>query len=839
MADTILSGDVTITYLDANRQKTLTWTGGATTRTANELYSALQDHFDEVGQMDDGVPMSAQTPVEYTIGAIDSGDLDPWYITYDCMEHITGGAVKTAGWTHVDGSAVGIIAVAVEDAGNIVSADVGFDISGGTTGNGTLLEVITDPLGDGVDYLMIRPDTNGAGDQFTTDQQLTCNSNTAEQTTDAVSLTGEQIWANLYSIGTIEADTHVYIYQGLAATDGDRKRIYSITDATQDWWGDGHIDMCLYIGDFTTNGNPIIDGGYATVLARKGSSEYSSFEVANSITSGGRNPCPLGTKPDLNNTTGYKSITFTAASGTWTVGDEMTGDTSNARAIITQIDNPGATQTVHYYLIDDPLTDFDSGVENLTEEDTEPGTGTKNGSAPANQGPALTSWFTNAALPTTAFTTATTGQLDFDDDGTDEYYGITIDCNQNPLTEVYEWLKYITRRGATGTTDTDGIAGELYEGATVYLEYGGAPSGTINEGSNVTQETSGATGVIISHDTTNKVMLLRNTRGTFATHATTETLTSVDDSETVEIDVAAVNFAPNVVSPFGSFAGGTFFGARGVRIIDWVTGDENSFQLTPIDGGTKSRPVAISITVTNLTGTDETTITDDRVGVFRLTGSGGAIDKAEHDAAGGEAIGDATLVVQAAIPQDVPGKATGGVVRIRDASDNNQGYRMRFSTWTGSTFTLANIVVASADSGTNTSTIVSSGSFATAKRGDLVQNHTRTEAVSYVTDVPDDDTINIFPTITAQTSADSIELNCVPIATSSGDDVFVPLLDQYASAGSHAVSIIYTGAIYFRAIVRNSANSTKIKPFISNDSVLSNSDSKSIPTIRDTDTIVN
>ena len=133
MADTILNGDFTINYLDDNRQKRISWTGSADeTRTVNELYSALQDLFDESMQMDDGIPMSAQTPVEYTLGIIDSGDLDPWYITYDAMEHLTGGAVKSNSWARVEDSNVGIIIVPVTSAGRtIVAADIGYTISNG------------------------------------------------------------------------------------------------------------------------------------------------------------------------------------------------------------------------------------------------------------------------------------------------------------------------------------------------------------------------------------------------------------------------------------------------------------------------------------------------------------------------------------------------------------------------------------------------------------------------------------------------------------------------------------------------------------------------------------
>jgi len=832
MSDTILGGNFTIYYLDENRQKRLVWTGAATgTNTMNELYSALQDHFDNSLQMDDGVPMSAQTPVEYTVGAIDSGDLNPWYISYESMEHMTGGALKTAGWTRSlpgDGTgAIGLVVAPVTNAtNNIVADDIGLDITHADGDAGTLLDVID--VGGTTDYLVIRPDTNALADDFNSASgNLTCNAHTAAQSAAATS--GEQIWANLYSIGTIEADTHIYIYRG-AVADGERERLVSIADDTQDWWGDGHIDRCLYIRDFTQADNPIIDGGYVSIFARKGSTLYDSYEAANSITSGGRNPIPLATAPDLDNTTGYKSITFTAAAGNWAVGNEILGDTSGARAIITKIDTPGATQTVHYYLLDDPQTDFQTAAETLTNED-DTGTGTKNGSAPADQGPALSTWFTANTPPTVGAGGHTHVNYDIDDDGLDENYAITIDCNQNPLTEVYEWLKYVTRRGNTVTTDTDGLEAEQYIGGEVYLEWSGTVTGTITEGEDVTQAGSGATGVIQSYDATDKVMLLRNVRGTFNT---TGVITENTNSGTVTPDTAAVTFSPKKQSPFGTFAGGTFFGARGVLLADWLAADENAFQLTPIEGGTKTRPTAITIEVSNLIGVDQTSVTDDRVTIFRLTGLGGSIDKTEYSAAGGEAIGDATLVVDSVIAQDVPGKTAGGVLRIRDESDNNKEYRIRYDSWSTSTFTLANIVVPSADAGTDTDTIVESGAFASAKRGDLVYNHTLSE-VSYVTSVDDDDTIQISPAIAGQTSTDSIELNCCPIAINTLDDVFVPLLDQHAVATEASTSIVYADPIYFRVVVRNSANSTPIIPF-STDDATSGSD-RSIATIRTEDTI--
>ena len=831
---TILGGDITVEYLDNNRMKMLYWSGSTGTYTMNELYSAMATLLDEDTTIENATAFSAETPVEYTTGLIDAGDTEPWYVTFDLMEHINGGALRTSGWTRATGTNSGIIVVSVDSGGTIVDADRGVNISGGTDGNGTLLEFID--TGGSIDYCVIRPDTSGAGDDFTTDTQiLTCNGNTATQT-EADSQTGEMIWANLYSIGTIEADTHIYLYQGTIADD-TRSRVYSWNNNSQDWWGDGHIDICVPIKDITASTWSVIDGGYVTILARKGTTLYDNFETTTSTTSGGRNPIPLATSSDLDNTTGYKSITTTAV-GTddFSVGDEIAGGTSLARAVITQIDGTTPTYTFHYYLIDDPLTDFQTAAETITNNDAT-GSATKDGNIPADQGPALATWFTSNTIPTIGASGHTHVTFDIDDDSTDENYGVTIDCNQNPLSEVYEWLKYINRRGNTVTTDTDGIEAEQYIGGEVYLSWTGSVTGTIAEGGDVSQETSLATGIIQAYydsGGSGGLILLRNTRGEFTTHATTSTLTDNDNSGTVEIDQNAIAFAPKKVSPFGSFAGGTFFGARGVLLSDWLAADENSFILTPIEGGTKERPQAITVAVTNLVGTDETTDTDDRVGVFRLTGAGADIDKTEYSAAGGEAIGDTTLVVDSAISQDTPGKTTGGVLSIRDADDDYTEYKVRYSSWVTSTFTLANLDIAVVDSGTTT-TIVEAGVFGSTKRGDLVYNHDLGE-VTYVKTVDSVNQITVYPAFSGDPTGDHVELNCVPITMNTADDVYVTLMNRMALSTSESVSIIYVTPIYFRVKVRNTRATIKIKPFSVDDS--STGTDKSIATIRTTDTII-
>ena len=833
MADTILSGDITVRYLDDNRSKLIYWSGAATgTRTANEFYSAMATLLDEPTTGDDATAIFADTPLEYTVGLIDANDADPWYVTYDLMEKIQGGAFRTSGWTRTPGTDTGIVVVPVtRSTSTIVAADVGFDITHGTdSDSGTLLEVISDVSDNAtLDYLVIRPDSNAAANNFdSTSGTLNCNGNSATQT--AASTTGEQIWANTFNVTPIDDDTHVYMYQGTVA-DGARARVTSVNDTTQDYWGEGAFDRLIPIRDFKTAGNPIIDGGNIEHFARKGNTLYDNFGITASNTSGGRNPVALSAAADGNNTTGYQSITTTAV-GTddFSVGDEIEGDTSGARAIITEITGSSPTYTFIYYLIGDPQITFNTAAEGITNNDAT-GTATKDTNAPAAQGAALSTWFTSNTAPTVTHANTT---FDIDDDGTAEGYGITLNCQNNPLTEVYEWTKYITRNGETSTTNTDGIEGEQYVGATVFLEYSGTVSGgTIGEGDDVTQATSGATGIVISHDTTLKQILLRDTRGTFDT---SNAVTSNDNSGSITPNTAATGFNAVKAAPFGSLAGGRFFGARGVLLTNTVGADENNFQLIDSQGNTRTRPIAITLSVSNLTENgNETVATADYVTMHRLVGAGGAIDKEEYSAAGGEAIGAATLVVDGTIAADVPGKSVGAVLNLRDASDNNQHYRIRFSSWATSTFTLANIV-ATAEAGTNTTQIVDTGAFANARRGDLVLNTTQGNAVSYVTDVPDNDTINIDPPISGQTTGDAIELNAIPVAVNTADDVYVSLIDEYASSAQASVSIVYVSPIDYRVKVANTRATTKIRRFVTDDAT-SGTD-RNVATIRNTDTII-
>jgi len=797
MSDTIRSGNLTIYYLADNRQKRITWTGGTAksdTEKMIDVYSATQDLFTAAAQMDDGIVFSAETPGEYTIGRIDSGDTEPWFIDLSTMQHLigdyqafTGCALKTSGWARVQDSNTGIVVVSVTNATNtIVIGDVGNDITHADADAGTLLDVVVP--GGTTDYLFIRPDSDAAANNFdSASGTLTCNAHTAAQTTAAI--TGEMIWGNLYTQGAIQNDTHIYIFQ-------NGTRITGYDQSDNDWWEDGHLDRAIPITDYTTASFPIIDDGYLTVFARQYGTTYAFADPRMNTSSGGNVSAPLSSGNDTNNTTGYASITLSGGSGNWTAGNEISGDTSAARGIVTLVTGSNPTPTLHYYYVGDPLTAF-NGSEAITNEDD---TGAATGSgAVSDQGPALTSWFDNSALPTVTFTATT---ADIDDDATDEPYSIEWDVNQASLSQLHEYTQYVRRRGST--FDLDSLDGQEFIGLTYRVNYTGTVTGTVSEGDTVTGVTSSATGVVVSHDATLKVIMLRNTRGTFVDAEQIQ----VDGSNYIPASGTTVTALTPVAAGFGAFIGGTYFGSPGVLLSDYKSSEENSFQLLDSNSVSRQRPASTSMTVSNVAPYDW-------VSVFRLTGVGGEIDKTEYAAVGGETPGDATITATSAISNDVPGKTVGGRLVLIDASDDNQDYSIRYSSWTGTVVTLANLT-GTAEGGTDTTTIVDTGVFATAEVGDLIYNSTRT-ATSYIVEVVSDDEVTIYPAITSQSTGDTFEVNAIPITVTSSDYVYFPIIQTFVTSGtSVSASMVFLATIYGRTRVRNTSDaSVKIKSFTS------------------------
>ena len=837
MSDTILGGDFTVYYTAENRQKRVAWTGSATgTRTTNELYSALQDLFDELGQMDDGVPMSAQTSTEYTIGIIDAGDTDPWFIDRTSVEHLIAtpgtagnGAIETSSWERDlpgDGTGnTGIVRMAYTETVALVAGDIGKDVLMTIDGDrGTLLDYNDTGA---TKYMWIRPDDNTLANDFNNAPTgngawtIVGGTGTGNQAGGAA-ITGESLWANIYSIGTILDDdnTHIYIYQN-----GAYLKAYKST--TSDWWGDGHVDILVNVKEVGLE----TDVGYINVLARRYSQTYSYYTV--DLTNGGRNPLPLQTGNDLDNQTGYSQVELgVGEAANFDVGNYfyrdnggLTWATTNKKAVITDVDT--TSDTLDYYLIGEPLADF-VATDTITEyTGTGDGDGAGTVGAQNDVGPAA------LATPPTIFHGVSAvgdldgndgGSFDINEDGTFENYSIVIDCNQNLLgsttttTGVYEWTKYITRFGGTTTTDTDTLEGEQYIGSDMRVTYT-AESAIFDEGDLVTGASSGATAIVVYHNTADNILILRRTRGTF---------TNGEQVDEGAKNVTGTTFSP--ITPissaaFGTFAGGKFFCAPGVVLKDYDTDDANNFQLVTDNNTVIVAPTKITLLVRN-------TREADRVAVFRLTAAAGPIEKDNYniDATQGAA-GSNTIIVTGALDTDEPGKTAGGVIRVVDDAGLFED-RYRFTDWTSgtpSTFNLFDLSGTADADATQTLLEDDAGNFIVngVAIGDIVYNDVE-GTYAYVTAIDADTltTTNTGSTLPVTSwSTDTYQVGNTVRAYGVADTAYVPLIDIYETTGTDVApgeeSAIVTqdGNFFVRVVARHAAlpASEGIIPYTAND----------------------
>jgi len=809
MSDTVLSGRWVVYYSVENRQKRIyrdTSVSPTTTDTVRQLYSALQDLFDEVNQMDDGIPIRYATPTEYAIGIIDAGDKDPWFIDKQSAEYLTGGAISTASWTRSEGSNVGIIRVP-RTGTNIVEADIGYDIVGDSDSDtGTLLDVQGS-------YLWIRPDTYAAGNSFdNASQNLTCNGHTDAQ--NGAPESGEMLWANIYSLGTIETNTHLYVYQ-----DGTNLVAYK---GSSDWWSDGHIDLLVCVQD----PDGLIDEGYITVMARQYSKTYSYYTV--DLSNGGRNPIPLQTGDDLNNESGYRQMVLTDATDEFTVGEVITDDgaTDLPKGVVTSSEGTAPNVTIQYYLIGDPLTEFNSGTGTFTGESS----GAQATAVdPSNVGP--------AGLSGLSITHSANETFDVNEDGTTENYSIVIDCSDERLSDVYEWVKYITRRGDTGTGNTDGIEGEQYLGSDYRIVYT-TLNNTVSEGDVVTQYSGGygtgyvATGTVVAHNTTDKILILRSSRDTFNN---TDPI-YVDGSNYVTGPTSTA-ITPIAASPYGTFAGGKFFCAPGVVLDNIDAADNNNYQLTDDNGNVVTAPTKVSITVGN-------SRQGDRIAVFRLASAGGIIEKDAYTIDSGQGgAGSSIIKVDPAIETDEPGKTAGGVVRVVDV-ENQREDRYRFISWNGDEFTLYT-ASGTADAGGSQTSLVHAGVDFTPSGidvlvGDIVLNVTE-DTYAFVTVVASGQ-LTLSNTGSARPvtdwSSDEYQIGVTITGYSVSGTAYVPLIDIHEtegtdeSAGSASSLVTFVSTIPVRIRARQAGD---ITPYEADSTVTSAGMSNNI--IRNSDTV--
>ncbi|OGV92482.1 hypothetical protein A3B57_00020 [Microgenomates group bacterium RIFCSPLOWO2_01_FULL_47_10] len=622
--------------------KTIHHASGTTVYTMNELYSWLMDYFDDSTTVDDTVPMTAQTATQYTL--VNGWFLNDYY--YASSHFLTGGALKTLGFD-ADVYSYGI-RVLIFNSGGYVSAvvgDIGRQVgySGGApTDTGTLLD-----FDNTARKWIVRVDD--IGDVFSntgTAIDLDNGTGTGAGTLTSASTTGENIWTNIYTIGTLVDNTQIYVLR-------DDVKLTA-------WWGMGHIDVLVLVQEAGT----LIDDGKLTILARQYTTLYDHYLSDFSL--GARTPVPLAAFADGNNETGYQQMVLSTTNDAFVAGDLIQDDSdSTIQGVVTSY--VAGTNTLQYYLTGASLTNFGAGTGTFAS--VAPGTGTGTAVAPTDIGPA---GFTGIT-----FDFGATSE-DLSNGNGARPYDCIIDVNSYSLADLYEYLKWVTRYGSS--TSLNSYTGEQYTAVgEIRLPYDGQTTAFV-EGETINGQTSGATAVIVSdHDAgSDGALILIEVTGTFTNNENLRSGATV--RAVADIPSGAEAIAPSKQSPFGTFAGGSFFGARGVWLVNYLVGEANNFELIDSEGVTQAPPQTITISVAP-------TVSGDKVAVFPTTGDNEIIDKNQYTSTNANDSGIGFFYVLETIETDTPSAGyirvpirVGGVITGED--------RYQYSIWTGSTFTL-------------------------------------------------------------------------------------------------------------------------------------------------------
>ncbi len=815
---------------------------GVTVWSVNALYSYLQDTFDELLQMDDQVPMSAQTPTEYSL-------INGWFIDETSIQFLKGGAIKTSGWT---GNVIDLISYAQTTeftgpgigkyfrtpsggaptswgkilyfdtvrkkvwikptSGTFATNGATYDVSSTTsgaadgvgagtiTGQVTSLPVaaagsgyvvpptvaITGGGGSGATAIAVLSATGTVssitvtevGGGYTSAPTVTLTANGAgsgaTSTSPVVSanVSGENIWANMFTLGTLETNSAIYVVRnGIKVTA---------------WWPVGQIDILIRVQEFGTS----TDSGNLMIGAREYSKLYDHF-ISSGIV-GSRNPVPLATAVDLNNTTGQYSVTLSPANITFAKGDRFTTSTASTKeGTITAFTASPAT-TIEYYLSGTSLTQF-VNTDVIVKVGTTSPTSTLN-AAPTNK---VADYGTTLPIALT-FSTGAGITRDLNNGNGLRTYHCSIDVGTRTVAQLYEWLKFITRRGATSTPQL---------------------------------QTAQATGVA----------------------AQAGALVNIDGEQYIRIvggltSTATGVFTPVKASPFGTFAGGKFFGAQGVWITNYATADAQNFQLIDSNGVSQTPPNTVSVSVSNLR-------TSDRVGVFVRTSlsAGSPINKTKYLFNANQASGLNTITVSGAIDAETPQKGVLRCVRNGDPLKTEEQYEYAsYSTVTPGVFTLRSIASRTIAGGTGSTTVLTDtgATFQTnrVRAGDTI-NHTSAPVGSgTVASVQSETQLTLTAPLTNAGTFTTGDTYTVTTNTSQAyvttDNIYVPIINELSLSGTDPSPATITNTLIkgvgadFGVLVRVRQGSvaTKILPFEIESKVTQTGMSQAA--IRTTDTIV-
>jgi hypothetical protein len=843
---TILGGDFEILFDDETvggnavagmRMVRRTVGAGATVYTSNALYSAVADEADAFIAMGFTNPMLPVTPNAYTMENF-------YFIPRSSTEFLKEGTF-TCDWTNSilpDTNGNGVIRKPYADTTPFVTGDIGRQVTeSASTDTGTLLDFEKEP--DGTFILWIRPDVSGAGgDEFdatTGTISVTGDGGTGSGTPATGQTDGITKYTAIQAIGSVPTATEVYIVQ-------NRIKLGTAADETafQFWITDPAVSLgIISVLIRTRTADVDIADEDLEVFARRYTSLYDNFRL--NVAAGGFSALPLASSPDINNTTGYFAGLWDAGTGSAMVVGDIQDNTFGGKTggsyVVTAVADSGATGTFEWYEVGD-LTPF-------ADNDTFTGTnrnGTIMGSPTANVGGPTEAGAGNGGTVTTTIGEAL---ADHDGSGVTEPYSVTIDAqgpgaNGVAVGDVYERIKYITRRGQDNTfwdTVACSIPGEQYHGleAQVFTD---TPTGVFTEGDDITGQ-GGFTARVIGSNiaasgegTVQNYITVTDQQTSLDGMVNNDTLTDTTGGDTVLVDTAGAggaiqNFpSSNKASPFGTFTGTQLFGSRGILYTGQHDDDTQSYTLIDDNGTQRVSPNTVSFTVAN-------TLALDRVLVARDTGVDGIIDKDQFGGMTVQAISLTTITVAGTIDTEVP---TSGFVRVV-ADDEQEEHRYEYDsrvTGAGGVFTLHPVTPSSTTTGTtdvlledSTADFVTDG----VTVGMLIHFATVGSSTFEVVSVTDLNTLVIALLFGAGGLADAAEaytINETIQAYDTADNLFDLILDLEATGTSESNTFVQS--TLFDTVV-NVRQGKIILPFTQNQAVTSSG--ATVTVVRQPDTI--
>lgn len=284
----------------------------------------------------------------------------------------------------------------------------------------------------------------------------------------------------------------------------------------------------------------------------------------------------------------------------------------------------------------------------------------------------------------TGITNSTEGftQINVDNAGGTEDYYSEWNTNQptRTINDFYERMKYLTRDGSASTIY--GINGELFRGITHEVNVGATRTGTFSAVEAVSW--SGGTGQMFAVDSVGTATKMWIQLLTGVAPTDTQVITGGTSSATCATSGAPVDRSSLIQKPFiGQSTGTAIIGSYGVGIetTDLAATDKvfdlTNTQVTP--------PNNVIFTVSGVVSGEDRILVAPWDGSATDNEGNPAIDKAQltlGTTLSGAA--ETAVVVSTAIPADTP---AAGDIRIQ--LDSGIYREVPFTSWTGSTFTIA------------------------------------------------------------------------------------------------------------------------------------------------------